>query len=82
MERIGPVKVNPVTGKVMTNEQGQPLIDYDLGIPRRRLLRVPIRLVLQNLHFSNIDLRRDTHRCRRVPDMWTSCISTFSTGGL
>ena len=36
-----PAKVNPVTGKVMTNEQGQPLLDYDLAIPNMLLHYFP-----------------------------------------
>jgi solute:Na+ symporter, SSS family len=36
-----PAKVNPVTGKVMTDEQGKPLLDYDLAIPNMLLHYFP-----------------------------------------
>src|SRR5580698_3428612 len=32
-----PPKVNPVTGRVMTDERGTPLLDYDLAIPNMLL---------------------------------------------
>src|SRR6201994_2609959 len=36
-----PAKVNPVTGKVMTDERGNPLLDYDLAIPNMLLHYFP-----------------------------------------
>jgi SSS family solute:Na+ symporter len=36
-----PVKVDPVTGKVMLDEHGQPLLDYDLAIPNMLLHYFP-----------------------------------------
>src|SRR5579885_2832159 len=36
-----PAKVNPVTGKVMTDEAGKPLLDYDLAIPNMLLHYFP-----------------------------------------
>src|SRR5271163_1608078 len=36
-----PAKVNPVTGKVMTDEKGNPLFDYDLAIPNMLLFYFP-----------------------------------------
>ena len=36
-----PAKVNPVTGKVMTDEKGHPLFDYDLAIPNMLLHYFP-----------------------------------------
>jgi len=36
-----PVKVNPTTGKVITDEKGQPLYDYDLAIPNMLLRYFP-----------------------------------------
>jgi solute:Na+ symporter, SSS family len=36
-----PVKVNPVTGKVLLDQKGQPLLDYDLAIPNMLLHYFP-----------------------------------------
>ncbi len=36
-----PAKVNPVTGKIMTDEKGNPLFDYDLAIPNMLLYYFP-----------------------------------------
>jgi SSS family solute:Na+ symporter len=36
-----PAKVNPVTGAVMTDEHGTPLLDYDLAIPNMLLHYFP-----------------------------------------
>lgn len=36
-----PAKVNPVTGAVMTDEHGRPLLDYDLAIPNMLLHYFP-----------------------------------------
>jgi SSS family solute:Na+ symporter len=36
-----PAKVDPVSGKVMTDEHGQPLLDYDLVIPNMLLHYFP-----------------------------------------
>ncbi|MDI3253830.1 MAG: sodium:solute symporter family protein [Bacillota bacterium] len=36
-----PAKVNPVTGKVMTDEHGNPVLDYDLAIPNMLLHYFP-----------------------------------------
>jgi solute:Na+ symporter, SSS family len=36
-----PAKVDPVSGKVMTDEKGQPLLDYDLAIPNMLLHYFP-----------------------------------------
>jgi solute:Na+ symporter, SSS family len=36
-----PAKVDPVSGKIMTNEKGQPLLDYDLAIPNMLLHYFP-----------------------------------------
>jgi solute:Na+ symporter, SSS family len=36
-----PVKVDPVNGKVMRDEKGQPLLDYDLAIPNMLLHYFP-----------------------------------------
>ncbi len=36
-----PAKVDPVSGKIMTDERGQPLLDYDLAIPNMLLYYFP-----------------------------------------
>jgi solute:Na+ symporter, SSS family len=36
-----PAKVDPVSGKIMTDEKGQPLLDYDLAIPNMLLHYFP-----------------------------------------
>jgi SSS family solute:Na+ symporter len=36
-----PVKVDPVNGKIMRDEKGQPLLDYDLAIPNMLLFYFP-----------------------------------------
>jgi len=36
-----PVKVDPVSGKIMRDQKGQPLLDYDLAIPNMLLFYFP-----------------------------------------
>ncbi|MGC2547825.1 MAG: sodium:solute symporter family protein [Silvibacterium sp.] len=36
-----PVKVDPVNGKIMRDEKGQPILDYDLAIPNMLLYYLP-----------------------------------------
>ncbi len=36
-----PVKVDPVNGKVLYDQKGQPLLDYDLAIPNMLLHYFP-----------------------------------------
>lgn len=40
-EGLIPVKIDPLTGKVVTDEQGKPVLDYDLAIPNMLLHYFP-----------------------------------------
>ena len=40
-EGLIPVKVDPLTGKVMTDDHGKPILDYDLAIPNMLLHYFP-----------------------------------------